>query len=63
MKHAGGQGSINETAIPVKIRNELLVNKYCWGGMIRDTLYACGLRWNDQPEGDSAAIIPLVLVC
>ena len=25
--------------------------------------YAGGLRWDDQPEGDSAAIIPLVLVC
>ena len=29
MKLAGGQGSINETAIPVKISNELPVNKYC----------------------------------
>jgi hypothetical protein len=29
MKLAGEQGSINETAIPVKISNELPVNKYC----------------------------------
>jgi hypothetical protein len=29
MKLAGGQGSINETSIPVKISNELPVNKYC----------------------------------
>ena len=31
-KLEAGRGSINETAIPVKISNELPANKYCLGG-------------------------------
>jgi hypothetical protein len=32
VKFAGGRGSINEAAIPVKTSNELPENKYCLGG-------------------------------
>ena len=33
-----------------------------WVGWVQEIPHACGLRFNDQPEGDSAQEIPLVLV-